>query len=271
MVKNITSSLPDYHNPPINEVVFGIQFEPLALKSPHVGFFWEKISKEEYSEYKEMPTLPHIIESYGCPVVQPPPLRIESFEYPPLPRLFFINKIRNHLIQIQQDRFLQNWRKLRNEDIYPRYDNLFPQFVSSCELFKSFVREQNLGELKSDQYELTYVNHIPRGEAWRSLKDIDKIFPEFQCNVEGRFFKEPEDVYLRKVFRLPDKKGRLHVSLRLATSKELKDQVMVFDLTVRGFAPGNMSEWFGMAHEWIVRGFADLTNDTTQTTIWRRK
>jgi hypothetical protein len=70
---------------------------------------------------------------------------------------------------------------------------------------------------------------------------------------------------------LPNDKGRLHVTLRLATSKDLKDEVMVFDLTVRGFASGNMSEWFGMAHEWIVKGFADLTNDTIQTTIWKRK
>jgi uncharacterized protein (TIGR04255 family) len=271
MAKNTTSSLPDYHNPPINEVVFGIQFKPLNLKSPHIGFFWEKLTKEEYPEYKEMPTLPHIVEPFDSPNVLPSPFAIESFELPPLPRLFFINKIRNHLIQIQPDRFLQNWRKLRNEDNYPRYDNLFPQFVSSYELFKSFTIEQNLGELKPDQYELTYVNHIPRGEAWRSLKDIDKIFPEFQCKTEGRFLNEPEDVSWRKVFRLPDKKGRLHVSLQLATSKELKDQIMVFNLTVRGFAPDNMSEWFGMAHEAIVRGFADLTNDTIQSTIWKRK
>jgi len=270
MAKNTTSSLPDYHNPPINEVVFGIQFKQLDLKSPHVGFFWEKLTKEEYPEFKEMPTLPHIVEAFGSSNIQPLPFSVESFDSPPLPRLFFINRVKNHLIQIQQDRFLQNWRKLKNEDNYPRYDNLFPQFATSWELFNSFVKEQNLGTLEPDQYELTYVNHIPRGEAWKSLKDIENIFPEFQCKVGGRFFNEPEDVSWRKVFRLPDSKGRLHVLLRLAVSKEL-GQIIIFELTARGFTPGNMNEWFDIAHEWIVKGFSDLTSSTIQTSIWKRK
>jgi len=271
MVKNTISSLPDYDNPPINEVVFGIQFKQLNLKSPHIGFFWEKLTKEEYPEYKEMATLPHIVEAFGGSNIQPPRISIESFECPPLPRVFFINRIQNHLIQIQQDRFIQNWRKIRKEDDYPRYNYLFPKFVNSLNQFNLFLEEQNIGKLEPDQYELTYVNHIPRGEAWRSLKDIGNIFPEFQGEVEKRFLDEPEDVFYRKVFRLPNNQGRLHVSLRLSVSKELKDQVMVFDLTARGFNSDNMKNWFDIAHEWIVRGFFELTSDSVQTAIWKRK
>jgi uncharacterized protein (TIGR04255 family) len=265
------SARPDYDNPPVNEVVFGIQFKRLDLKAPHTGFFWEKLTKEEYPECKEMPPLPHIVESFDTISTQSPSFSIEQFERPPLPRLFFINRIKNHLVQIQQDRFHQNWRKLKYEDNYPRYLSLFPQFAKSWGLFGSFVREQNLGELEPDQYELTYVNHIPRGQAWRSLKDIGKIFPEFQCNVENRFLNEPEDISWRKVFRLPDNNGRLYASLRLAASRELKDQIMIFDLTARGFNADNINAWFEMAHEWIVRGFADLTDGTVQKTVWKRK
>ena len=105
VVKNTMSSLPDYNNPPINEVVFGIQFKQLdLLNTPHIGFFWEKLSREDYLEYKEMPILPHIVESFGSSIKQSP--QISIFDRPPLPRLFFISKVKNHLIQLQQDRFL---------------------------------------------------------------------------------------------------------------------------------------------------------------------
>jgi hypothetical protein len=30
-------------------------------------------------------------------------------------------------------------------------------------------------------------------------------------------------------------------------------------------------EWFDTAHEWIVRGFADLTTDRIQTKVWRKE
>ena len=70
---------------------------------------------------------------------------------------------------------------------------------------------------------------------------------------------------------MPNNKGRLHALLRLAVNKESKDQIMIFELTARGFSSENMSDWFDMAHEWIVRGFSDLTNDTIQKTIWKRK
>ena len=31
-----------------------------------------------------------------------------------------------------------------------------------------------------------------------------------------------------------------------------------------------MWNWFDLAHEWIVRGFADLTTEKIQQNIWRR-
>jgi hypothetical protein len=64
--------------------------------------------------------------------------------------------------------------------------------------------------------------------------------------------------------------GRLHVSLKMATTKEAK-KIMVFELTARGFSNGPMDDWFAVAHEWIVRGFADLTTDSIQKAIWQRK
>jgi len=267
-----SSALPDYDNPPVTEVVFGIQFNRLEnLKAPHTGILWEKLDRNKYPECKEMPPIVHTIESFELIPSQTPSVTIEAFGNPPLPRLFFINEIKNHLIQVQQDRFHQNWRRLKSDDKYPRYVTLYPKFTESWELFKSFVKELNLGIVKPDQYELTYVNHIPRGEGWVNLSDVEKVFPEFQCKVGDRFLAEPESISWRKVYRMPNDSGRLHASLRLAVSKESNDRLMVLDLTARGFIPDKMDAWFDMAHEWIVKGFSSLTGKSIQDSVWKRK
>lgn len=271
-MKQPTSQLPDYENPPVSEVVFGIQFNKLkALKAPHTGILWEKLDIKEYPECKEMPTLPHLIEAFNEPPTQSQSVTIETLTHPPLPRLFFINTDKNHLIQIQQDRFLQNWRKLTSDDKYPRFVNLYPKFIKSWELFISFISELSLGEIVPNQYELTYINHIPRGEGWTNLTDIEKIFPEFQCKTGADFLPEPENVSWRRIYRLPDNSGRLYVSMRLGVSRALQERTMILDLTARGFSPGKMKMWFDTAHEWIVRGFTDLTGQSVQQSVWERK
>jgi uncharacterized protein (TIGR04255 family) len=266
------TALPDYDNPPVSEVVFGIQFNKLEnLKAPHTGILWEKLGRKEYPECKEMPPLAHTIESFDEIAPQLPSVTIEEFNHPPLPRLFFISEIKNHLIQVQEDRLLQNWRKLQAEDEYPRYVKLFPKFIGSWQLFNSFADELNLGPIQPNQYELTYVNHIPRGRGWRNLSEIHNVFRDLQSEPDRRFLPEPENISWRKTYRLPNDSGRLHVSLRLAISRESKDQVMILDLTARGFATKKMDAWFDMAHEWIVKGFTDLTSKSIQESVWKRK
>jgi len=265
------SSLPDYENPPIIEVVFGIHFETLqSFKAPHTGFFWDMLNREEYPECEERPPIGFVQEVFG----ETPPLpsvSIEQFSHPPLPRLLFINKVKNHLMQVQQDGFLQNWRKLQADTKYPQYEELFPKFLNSWELFSSFVKEQEIGELKVRQYELTYINHILRGQGWVYPNDVGSVFRDLRYSKDKRLLLEPESVAWRTTYRLPDNKGRLHVKINQAVSRQNKDQVFVLDLTARGISNEGIQEWFDMAHEWIVRGFEDLTTSEIQEKVWKKK
>lgn len=263
------SALPDYINPPVNEVVFGVQFKKISgLQTPHIGLLWGKIDRNKFPRIQEMPTLPHIMEMPDG--TKGPSMSIETFERPPLPRIFFINATEEQLIQVQDDRFHQNWRKLKEENTYPRYQTLYPEFKKSWEFFKSFIDESGLSTPIPDQYELTYVNQIPQGLGWTILSDIGKVFKDFQCGRNERFLPEPETVNWRRIYGLPNKMGRLHVSLKMAVTKESK-KVMVLDLTARGFISELMDDWFAVAHEWIVRGFTDLTTDKIQKEIWQKK
>ena len=47
--------------------------------------------------------------------------------------------------------------------------------------------------------------------------------------------------------------------------------MILLDLTVRGIGKEGMEAWFDLAREWIVCGFADLTGDEIQKTIWGRR
>lgn len=48
------ADLPDYDNPPVNEVVIGIQFDQLAITGAHIGLFWEEL-RDEFPKPLEQP------------------------------------------------------------------------------------------------------------------------------------------------------------------------------------------------------------------------
>src|SRR6266436_4453020 len=104
--------LPEYDNPPVNEVVCGILFKRIdGFLNPYLGLLWEQY-KPEYSECLEVVPLIPVIESFDTPSPSEPQLDLEA---PLLPRTWFVHANGNGVIQVQRDRFLHNWRKRRLE------------------------------------------------------------------------------------------------------------------------------------------------------------
>ena len=75
-------------------------------------------------------------------------------------------------------------------------------------------------------------------------------------------------------FELPDKIGRLELSLQQAIRKSDKRPMFVLQNKATGLGEDkNMTavwEWFEVAHEWIVFGFTDLTKEGIQKDVWQR-
>jgi len=262
---------PDYENPPVIEVVCGIQFKPInALLSPYLGLLWEKY-KSEYPKCSEVAPLDPLIERFDEPLQ----MILELANVPPLPRIWFIQSKGNGIIQVQRDRFLHNWRKNNSEDEYPRYHVVKQMFKDRFLKFQTFLDENNLGIIEPLQYEMTYINHIPKGEGWENLREIGRIFPDFAFRIEeDRFLPEPSTFNWRTIFTLPEKGTRMHVVIRHVKIRDSGLPMLLLELTVRGFgtnnSPEDMWNWFDLAREWIVRGFADLTGKDVQKKIWRR-
>jgi uncharacterized protein (TIGR04255 family) len=257
-----TKVLPSYRNPPVNEVVSGMRFAiPDKIRIPHIGILWDKFRKD----YPVIQHAPPIATTKGQ-------LLIDSKTGLPLQRVWFINKTDDQLIQFQFDRFYFNWR--RRQKKYPRYPYVIENFRKVLDTIKDFFIEFELGELKPIECELTYINHIPKGEGWDTFDDLPRIFSDFVWTQKmDRFLPNPESVQWQAAFPLPDKKGKLSINLKQATRTEDKVQIFVFELIARGIGEtkiDNIQEWFDVAREWIVRGFTDLTTPEMQR-VWGRE
>jgi len=92
----------------------------------------------------------------------------------PLPRVWFINKSDDQLVQFQVNRFYFNWR--RRQSKYPRYDHVIKNFESVLTTIVNFFSEFELGELNPIEYEFSYINHILNGQGWDTIDDLPRIF-----------------------------------------------------------------------------------------------
>jgi uncharacterized protein (TIGR04255 family) len=270
-----SQKLPKYDEPPVIEVVCGILFTSLEeLLAPHFGLLWEQF-KPGYAKCQEVPPLTPVIERLD---ESPQEVTLQYSTKPPLPRIWFLHAD-GSIIQVQRDRFLYNWRRIRLEDEYPHYPEVVEKFESHLSTFQSFLKDNELGMVEPLQYEMTYVNHIPQGAEWEALRDIGKVFPDFSWGKlspsgnEPRFLPDPEGINWRTSFFLADDMGRLHVHIQKGQLRQEGRPVLKLELTARGIGSDKrldaMQDWFAFAHESIVLGFADLTDYQVQKNIWK--
>jgi uncharacterized protein (TIGR04255 family) len=260
MNKGESQSLPDYDKPPVIEVVCGISFETIEkFRGPHLGLFWQKVRKKfplcEHAQRLEF---------------TPPELDLKNY----VPRIWFINDNKNMLIQLQNNKFFFNWRRMQQEEDYPRYKTIIKAFKTNLEIFNKFLEDENLGSVKPIKCELTYINHIPKGDGWDSLGDINGVFRDLTWSSKKRFLKPPIGLGGQVLFALPDDNGRLNVTLQHGERKIDKLPMLILQITATGLGSDKSNDavwkWFEIAHEWIVCGFTDLTGTSIQKNIWQR-
>lgn len=267
------SSLPDYEFPPVIEVVCGLQFAPLeGFQATAFGLLWERF-RDDYPTYEQQSPLAQVIERLGEPIVEEPHFGVSNVL--PLPRMFFIHQSPCWLLQVQSDRFLHNWRKQPETDVYPHFPEVFKRFWAAWGRFLEFCREENVGTPRINQLEVTYINHILQGEGWDGMGTVGQVFPDIAWREERSFLPSPESVAWKTSFSLPDTLGRLHISVRHALRRHDMKPVLLAELTARGvpssFDENSIRDWFHLGREWIVRGFADLTGEKVQKELWKRK
>ena len=250
----------EYAKPPVVEVACGVLFDPLDIKLPHWGRFWEMLP-DEFSEVQEAPPLASVVETATATFST-----MTASGYV-LPRIWFISKAGDQLVQLQRDRFLFNWRKTDPEHAYPRYENVFRDFEETFAVFEKFVAELKMAHVVARQYELTYINHIPRDQTWTSLDELGHVLPDLSWRpANGRDLPTPEAIDARFTFQLPNSAGRLHAHVQNGVLADSRP-VLLLDLTARGYLE-DRAAWFSLAHDWIIGAFGDLTHPGIQESVW---
>lgn len=269
----MSNLLPTYERPPLVETILGVQFDPLrSFRNAHLGIFWKRLG----------PSWPFVEDA---PPLEPQFERFTeedkwkglglslSLSQVPQGRMQIRNSSKDRMIQVQNGRLIFNWLRQENAK-YPRYEAIRDEFKSYWDQFVAFVSEEGIGEVKPNQWEVTYLNHIPRTTVWNSVHDWDFL------GAIARTTSLDEVVALESLAgqmlcTIPENRGRLHVSWQHGRT-EASSEVMVLNLTARGPVQaetnGTAAPFSGLdlGRRVIVRAFEKLMSKEANT-FWGLK
>jgi uncharacterized protein (TIGR04255 family) len=268
------ADLPDFERPPVDEVVLSVQFASLpALRSVHIGLFWARM-RQEYPSVSEQPPLQANFETFGSTIPNVPRLfQLETLLSSQMPRYWFEGADGIHLLQLQQDRIIHNWRKRSADQTYPRYEAIRERFIADIDRFLDFLDVEKLGEVKPNQCEVTYINTIELPNEENPYRHLEKITPLWQGRLSEDYAFEIEGAMTNVRFVLTDNQknpiGRAHIAFTPAVLTYNNKPVIRLEITVRGKPKDeSISEALNLLDEerkGVVRLFAAATTPE----MWR--
>ncbi len=257
--------------PPVVEVVISAQFAPIPnLGAAHAGRYWQTLIDRFHDDWAQAwvthslplddvfespePAFGRLAVSFSDPETSPPRVQISDAS-------------RDRMLQIQSSRFIYNWRQQKDE--YPTFDQLKAEFDEKLNLFLQSLSTWGMPNPVFNQWEVTYVNHIPKGKMWSAVSDWAQIFPWLKTppatdGAGSNLQVETQNGIWR--FQLPDQRGRLHVALSHARTQQTgasePREVASLTLTARGGVSDKHSVDDGISrgHDAIIRSFEQMTS-----------
>lgn len=250
-----------FDRPPLVEVVCGVVYARLPLSAAHVGLLWQRYG-DDFPKTADKPAVRRMSEDAQGQV---------AIDLTELPRVWFVSDDARRIVQFQPDRLHFNWRKVAEDDEYPRFPAVYGEFLRHRATLDAFLTDAEVSPTHATEYELTYVNRIPCGPAFAGIAEIGAVLPDLAWRaVTPRFLPPPDRVQASYTFPLPDGAGQLWVTVRTVRRRQDGELELAMDLTARGAVGAfTADQWFDLAHTWIVGAFADLTGRDVQQSAWR--
>jgi len=266
--------LPNYNDPPVVEVAVSLLIEPPdGLTSAHLGAFWTEC-RDRFPKLSTCQPIPRSIEEF--PVGgdwYPRSLRLGLSDVPEV-RAQMTSDDEQWLRQFQVDRVAVNWR--RRSTPYPRYDAVLDAFRQAWYEWSEFVVRAGAAEPQPVQWEVAYVNRIPKGELWQTTSDWPSVLPRLLADIGPK----AQDVRLtgmhgQWVWDHESRPARLVIEprpIREGSAGDNDATLMLF-CTARGALStpdGSSSKWdnvkqgIDLGREMIVRQFDAIVSEAAQ-------
>lgn len=248
---------PKFDHPPVIETALGVSFRPIAAwQTPQFGLYWTQIRKD-YSRSEVQPPLPLEKERFGE----------SSREFTlmlgrPVERCWFIDDANGWLLQVQNSRFISNWRK-QPEGAYPSYENFSSKFYAEWGRFNEFLDSEKIERPEPEQIDVSYVNHI---EVDPNMANLQAVFPDLSgLNRERPFLSDVTAVSFNAVHVIGNNRGRVYFRLDPVVRHADVKAVMQLTITANVLIASNNQEGLvdalNLGHTWVVCGFTDFTSE----------
>jgi uncharacterized protein (TIGR04255 family) len=156
---NTAALLPSFERPPVIEVAVGVHFLQLPGLNTVALIRLADMWRARFLKIQEQPPLPPVAPGGNQPFT------FEVVNSLPPHRFWLLTEDDSLLVQIQHDRLLLNWRKVKDDDPYPRYDQLREVFSELWSQFSGVVLDGQFGVFQPTLAEVTFFNRIPVSSA----------------------------------------------------------------------------------------------------------
>lgn len=254
--------LPDYSNPPLDEVVLGVQFASVAgFASVHTKAVWD-LFRDEFPSVEEHPIIMAQFETFGGINVQAGP---QLYFGAPNPgsRLWFVSRDQNHLIQFQPDRFITNWRREPNSRPYPRFEGLAETFKESVKKLGDHLESDFQYFMEINQAEVAYINVIP-------VNDFSELGAWFALWNDSAIQVEALNASFTEVIKDSDGRpfARLFHQIESVLTADGKQRAFRLSLTFKGKPAGTSIDaamvFLATGRDAIVTRFGEITTSDVQ-------
>lgn len=270
---------PKFNKPPVVETVLGVQFPELdGFRAVHFGRFGETLGTR-YPKVTDCARLNPIHKERFPRAPAIPGPHFQVMQGSPLNRTWFTSKTGSELIQLQPDRFLFNWKDQGGN--YPSYETNSQEFFKEFEAFCKFCEKQeDLSTPQPEICEVTYVNHIDPINDETVIDLAGQVYSGLQWKTAREFLPMPDSVTFNRTYVISDREkpiGRLYVESSIAMRREDKNLFEFILLKLTGRVNHDPSDErdlrasLRIAHDWVVRGFAELTDHNIQQDRWERQ
>lgn len=258
-----------FSDPPVVEVVASVEFSGLSDAAIFsVGTLWSEAFKEEFPNFSLQAPYDVPQERFHSPA--PPSLDVQVSRHPRLPRLWLSGPEGSpgELMQIQQDWFALNWRKVGPQDAYDRWPRRRASFERYWRAFEGWASSRG-EKLEPKQFEVTYINHVqPIEGLWATHADAAKVFSFGPPAVVDGCPLEQSAWSAEYVIRDGDSpRARTHVSVQPGfTAKQGASEpvpVLIFEVTARGLVRrgDNVLDCLDVGRNAVVRTFVEVSSD----------